>query len=117
MTFKKPKNYWARFRENRPESETKEYKDWRKAVFARDDRRCVLCGKKTSLRAHHLFGWSSYPKLRYIVSNGVTLCDTDHRLFHSIYGRGKNTAQQFYNFRRRYREIIAFEKLMKKKKK
>jgi hypothetical protein len=116
MTFKKPNGYWARFRANRPESETKEYKDWRKAVFARDGHACVLCGKKKSLRAHHLFSWSSHPKLRYMESNGVTLCNFCHMLFHNIYGRGKNSPQQFYNFRRRYKAIIAFEKKMKKKK-
>jgi len=64
----------------------KEYRDWREAVFTRDNWTCQKCGvrskkgKTVYLEAHHIKSWVEYPKLRYEVNNGVTLCYECHLL-------------------------------------
>jgi hypothetical protein len=65
--------------------ETKQYKEWRLSVYRRDHFKCQDCGKhcnQKNIVAHHLKGWSKYPKLRYEISNGITLCRKCHRLRH-----------------------------------
>jgi len=65
-----------------------EYKNWRKAVFQRDNYACQVChnrsekGKRVYLMAHHIKDWKHYPKLRFIVSNGITLCRKCHWKVH-----------------------------------
>lgn len=69
---------------------SKEYSEWRKNVFERDDYTCQMCGKKGgTLNAHHIKSFKKYPKLRLKLSNGVTLCDECHRKLHKKIGRGK----------------------------
>ena len=60
-----------------------EYKFWREAVFERDDYTCWICEKRDGgiLHPHHLKRFSEYPKLRFIVSNGLTLCEFCHRTY------------------------------------
>ncbi len=68
---------------NRDYRHCKEYEDWRKAVFERDNYTCVNCQKVGgTLEAHHIKTFNKYPKLRYCVSNGVTLCRKCHREAH-----------------------------------
>lgn len=57
------------------------YKRWRNLVYKRDKFKCQMpnCpGTDKRLNAHHIKTWSSSPQLRYVVSNGVTLCQTCH---------------------------------------
>jgi len=59
------------------------YKMWRKAVYKRDGYRCQMpgcpcCGKKGRIFAHHIMTWADYPRLRYDVNNGITLCKLAH---------------------------------------
>jgi len=62
-----------------------EYKEWRDAVFLRDDFTCQSCGVKGGrIHAHHVMEWAEYPDLRYVVSNGVVLCVPCHREVHTI---------------------------------
>lgn len=71
-------------------------KVWRKAVYARDGYTCVACGKHGGdLNAHHLAAYDNSPDLRFKVENGVTLCSNCHIQFHSQYGFGGNTPEQF----------------------
>ena len=57
------------------------YKLWRKAVFQRDNFTCQKCGKKnTRLNPHHIKSWAEYPKLRFEITNGQTLCEECHKL-------------------------------------
>lgn len=56
-----------------------EYKQWRKAVFERDDYTCQWCSKKgVKLNADHIKPWSLYPELRYAIDNGRVLCVPCH---------------------------------------
>lgn len=75
-----------------------EYKDWIKKIFDRDKYTCMYCSKKgngKNLNAHHLNGYNWCVNQRYDVNNGVTLCEKCHKNFHSLYGYGDNTREQF----------------------
>jgi len=54
------------------------YKRWRKAVKARDGHRCVVCGSRKQLQAHHIVpprdGGAPYG-----LENGETRCPSCHR--------------------------------------
>ncbi len=59
---------------------TLEYKNWRRAVFERDQYTCQMCyttGKP--LQADHIFPYAAFPEQRYDVLNGRTLCEACHR--------------------------------------
>jgi 5-methylcytosine-specific restriction endonuclease McrA len=58
---------------------TKKYRNWRSKVFKRDNYVCQKCHKRGGeLEAHHIKSWKSYPKIRFRVSNGKTLCYKCH---------------------------------------
>lgn len=60
-----------------------EHRRWRRRVLARDERVCQLCGAcDVPVRAHHLVEWAAAPLLRFVVENGVTLCEPCHRFGH-----------------------------------
>lgn len=63
---------------------TIEYKQWRLAVFERDGYTCKKCGDNTggNLRAHHIKSFAEFPDMRFVVSNGITLCHDCHELEH-----------------------------------
>lgn len=66
--------------ERRLEMETIKYKEWRSGVFERDTYTCRMCGKHgVKIEADHIKSWSTFPKLRYKLSNGQTLCVKCHR--------------------------------------
>lgn len=58
------------------------YVKWRKAVYSRDKFKCQFpqCNCKRKLNAHHILPWSKYPSLRYVITNGITLCKIHHAL-------------------------------------
>lgn len=57
-----------------------EYKEWRTAVFERDNYTCQMCTTRGGrLEADHIKPWSRFPELRYEISNGRTLCVLCHR--------------------------------------
>ena len=57
-----------------------QYKEWRKAVFERDDYTCQECGAMgVRLNADHIKPFALYPDLRFDVANGRTLCVECHR--------------------------------------
>ena len=72
-----------------------EGKEFIKAVFARDQYRCVRCGAPKggpkSLHAHHIRPWAGNEALRFDIANGATLCRPCHSWIHSK----QNTAREF----------------------
>ena len=58
------------------------YTEWRTAVFKRDHFQCKKCHRKGYLEAHHKKPWATYPELRYIITNGMTLCRRCHKKIH-----------------------------------
>jgi hypothetical protein len=61
-----------------------DYKNWRTAVYIRDDYTCQDCKVKGGkLNAHHKLKWKDYPEYRYAVDNGITLCFICHHKRHS----------------------------------
>ena len=58
-----------------------EYKNWRTAVYERDNYTCQDCGQiGGKLNADHIKPWSLYPKERYNINNGRTLCRPCHKV-------------------------------------
>ena len=56
------------------------YKYWMLEVKKRDGWKCRLLSSdcKGRLESHHIFNWNDYPELRYILTNGITLCAFHH---------------------------------------
>lgn len=78
--------------ENHLLRQSEEYKEWRDAVFRRDNWTCQNseCGYKGHrIVAHHIKDFNEYPELRYDVDNGQTLCRACHKKLH--YDIGEET--------------------------
>lgn len=66
----------------------KNYREWRKSVFERDNYKCIWCGSTENLNADHILPYSLFPELRYEITNGRTLCEDCHKTTES-YGNSK----------------------------
>jgi 5-methylcytosine-specific restriction endonuclease McrA len=74
---------------------TPKYNKWRKHVFKRDDYTCQKCGIRGGyLEAHHIHMWIKYPKERYWIKNGLTLCLKCHRKVHRNLYESKQTTSR-----------------------
>lgn len=62
--------------------DTSEYDEWRKNVYKRDGWKCCICNSKNKINAHHIYYAKFYPKKRFDVSNGITLCEHHHIMLH-----------------------------------
>lgn len=62
-----------------------EYKEWRRAVLFRDNRRCTICKKRGSksrgvlLEVDHIEPFMLFPEKMFDIDNGRTLCQKCHR--------------------------------------
>lgn len=65
---------------NRRLRHSKEYREWRKTVFERDNYTCQMCGiRGGELHPDHIKPFAYFPELRFDVANGRTLCAPCHR--------------------------------------
>ena len=81
----------------------KKYLTWRKRVIKRDNGMCDICGDKEHLSAHHKNSWIYFPELRYVLTNGITLCKNCHTIFHCDYlesYRAKATEKDYSEFKK-----------------
>lgn len=79
-----------------------EYKQWRDAVFARDNYTCQFCEQYSGvLHADHIQKWSENEELRYSVDNGRTLCVPCH--YYITFKRKMKPGMQWCNFTARER--------------
>lgn len=58
-----------------------QYKSWRKEVISTGY--CVSCGSTDRLEGHHILPKSKFPHLVFSVQNGLCLCHSCHKRFHS----------------------------------
>lgn len=89
--------------EEREENRNRRYDsrliEWRTAVYIRDDRRCQVCGvHNKNLVAHHKDSWNKFKEKRFVVLNGVTCCEDCHKEYHSVFGYGDNTEEEWKSF-------------------
>lgn len=85
--------------------ESREYEEWRKSVFERDNYTCVLGGRDhgNKLNADHIKPFSLYPKLRFEISNGQTLCEECHKKTDTY---GSKSRKTFINKSKNYDKSI-----------
>lgn len=66
--------------ERKTDSGRKKHREWRVAVYERDNYTCQICGEKGGrLNADHIKSWAKYPESRYDIDNGRTLCINCHQ--------------------------------------
>ena len=69
------------------------YSHWRKRVFERDNYTCIWCGARSGggktvvLNADHIKSFSKYPKNRFTLKNGRTLCLDCHKKTETFGGK------------------------------
>ncbi len=70
--------------------------NFKRDVRERDNYTCCKCNKRGGDNVvHHLNGYDWDKENRFNINNGVTLCCSCHKEFHTLYGYGKNTLQQY----------------------
>jgi 5-methylcytosine-specific restriction endonuclease McrA len=70
------------------------YRKWRREVFRRDRWTCQKCNQRgVTINADHIKPFALYPKLRFSLSNGRTLCEPCHKST-PTYGASKARLRQ-----------------------
>lgn len=86
--------------ENTRLRQSAEGKAWTYDVLAKANFTCDKCSVRGgNLQAHHLNAFNAYPDQRFDVNNGVCLCKDCHDAFHSKFGKGHNSREQYEDFK------------------
>ena len=92
------------------------YRIWKMLVIRRD-KKCRCCGDRKGRHAHHIKSAAYYPELRFVVSNGITLCDFCHMFIHTKIApsyRHKATEQHLNALMGMKRQMIALRRARKR---
>ena len=82
-TIKYKIDYDNSVKKKRRDRDCEEYKTWRKSVFKRDNYTCQNCNTRgEKINAHHIIRFADEERLRYELSNGITLCIKCHKKAH-----------------------------------
>ena len=73
-------NHWNyKGKNNRLQRCWSEYREWHRKVLKKDNYICQVCGRRGGkLQAHHIKSFAKYPKLRFVVENGMAVCRKCH---------------------------------------
>jgi hypothetical protein len=69
---------------NRAVRRSNEFVAWRSSVFERDNWTCQKCRRRSKknrylrIEAHHVKPFATFPELRFVIDNGLTLCKRCH---------------------------------------
>lgn len=75
------------------------YQDFVRKCFERDNYTCQITRQVGGiLNVHHIDGYNWCDDKRTDCDNGITLSESIHKEFHTIYGNGNNTKEQFLEF-------------------
>ncbi len=79
-----------------------ENRDWSnniRKIYQKICQKC-FCGfsRDNFIHAHHIYNYATFPKLRFEISNGITLCSKCHYKFHGDYGKEGNNLNQLEEF-------------------
>lgn len=69
------------------------YGEWREKVLVRDDFTCQKCGNKNEINTHHIIPYKLNKEIALNPDNGITLCNSCHRKYHSIYGHNNSNIE------------------------
>lgn len=69
-----------------------EYEKWRQDVISRDFGECQKCGSDIFIEVHHIRSYKQNPHLAIDINNGIVLCSTCHREYHSFNGGTRKEA-------------------------
>lgn len=90
---------------NETRTSTKEYRIFRQKVIEKYNSTCIKCKYRANkyMIVHHLDSWNMFTDKRLDENNAIVLCPECHDIkyegsFHSIYGNGNNTREQFEEF-------------------
>ncbi len=83
---------------------------WRRKILKLFNGCCDICSaKEPVMHAHHLNGYYWDIENRFNEQNGALLCACCHKKFHKIYGKGKNTKEEYLEFKKEETEVKHYD--------
>lgn len=93
------KSYFKETKDSKKERGKKD-RIWHQLVCERFDYTCVVCGRKFTKNyvcGHHVKSKGAFPELRWIVENGVCVCNSPPKYCHSKIHNGEICLKKICN--------------------